>query len=80
MIAFQSAASHEVGDRFATASIRGNTEATLKLLKRLLSNQPVEPESTIADGLASYGAALDFLKPRHLHVLDNLSSRYRLIV
>jgi transposase-like protein len=39
----------------------------MKLLKRLLHNQPVEPEMIITDGLASYGAALDPLDLRHLH-------------
>ena len=38
----------------------------MKLLKRL-HNQPVEPETIITDGLASYGAALDQLDLRHLH-------------
>jgi transposase-like protein len=44
-----------------------DTEAALKLLKRLLHNQPVEPARIITDGLASYGAALDKLDLRHLH-------------
>ena len=46
---------------------RRDTEAATKLLKRLLHNQPVEPESITTDGLASYGAALDLLKLRHNH-------------
>lgn len=46
---------------------RRDTEAALKVLKRLLHNQPVEPERIITDGLASYGAALDQLDLRHLH-------------
>ncbi|VTO16896.1 Protein of uncharacterised function (DUF3768) [Brevundimonas vancanneytii] len=46
---------------------RRDTEAALKLIKRLLRNQPVEPESITTDGLASYGAALDLLELRHLH-------------
>ncbi|WP_453977378.1 IS6 family transposase [Brevundimonas sp. Marseille-Q4549] len=46
---------------------RRDTGAALKLLKKLLHNQPVEPESITTDGLASYGAALDLLKLRHLH-------------
>ncbi|MFN4091714.1 MAG: IS6 family transposase [Brevundimonas sp.] len=46
---------------------RWDTQAAMKLLKRLLHNQPVEPESITTDGLASYGAALDQLDPRHLH-------------
>ena len=44
-----------------------DTEAALKLIRRLLRNQPVEPETITTDGLASYGAALDQLELRHLH-------------
>jgi len=46
---------------------RRDTEAALKLIKRLLRNQPVEPESITTDGLASYGAALEQLELRHLY-------------
>ena len=46
---------------------RRNTEAALKLLRRLLHNQPVEPQTITTDGLASYGAALDKLDRRDLH-------------
>ncbi len=46
---------------------RRDTEAALKLLRRLLNNQPVEPDMITTDGLASYGAALDQLDLRHLH-------------
>ena len=46
---------------------RRDTEAALKLLRRLLHNQPVEPQTITTDGLASYGAALDQLDLRHLH-------------
>lgn len=46
---------------------RRDTEAALRLLKRLLRNQPVEPENITIDGLASYGAALDKLEMRHIH-------------
>jgi putative transposase len=46
---------------------RPDTEATLRLLKRLLHNQPVEPQTITTDGVLSYGAALDRLKLRHLH-------------
>ena len=46
---------------------RRDTEAALRLLRRLLHNQPVEPEMIIADGLLSNGAALDQLNLRHLH-------------
>ncbi len=46
---------------------RRDTEAAMRLLKRLLHNQPIEPTSITTDGLASYGAALDQLDLRHLH-------------
>ena len=46
---------------------RRDTEAALKLLKRLLRNQPVEPEMITTDCLGSYGAALEILKVRHIH-------------
>ena len=46
---------------------RRDTEAALRLLRRLLHNQPVEPQTITTDGLASYGAALDVLDLRHLH-------------
>ncbi|WP_312736545.1 IS6 family transposase [Brevundimonas sp.] len=46
---------------------RRDNEAALKLLGRLLRNQPVEPESITTDGLASYGSALRELGLKHLH-------------
>ncbi|OHC97072.1 MAG: transposase [Sphingomonadales bacterium RIFCSPHIGHO2_01_FULL_65_20] len=46
---------------------RRDTEAALKLLGRLLRNQPVEPERITTDGLASYGAALRELGLSQLH-------------
>ncbi len=46
---------------------RRDTEAALKLLRRLLHNQSAEPQTITTDGLASYGAALDQLDLRHLH-------------
>ena len=46
---------------------RRDTEVALRLLKRLLHNQPVEPEAITTDGLTSYGAALNQLGLRHLH-------------
>ena len=46
---------------------RRDTDAGLRLLKRLLHNQPVEPETSTTDGLAPYGAALDRLGLRYLH-------------
>ena len=39
------------------AQKRRDHDAALKLLKRLLRNQPVEPEAIFTDGLASYGSA-----------------------
>ena len=45
---------------------RRDTEAALRLLKRLLLKQLVERTIT-TDGLASYGAAIDRLERRHLH-------------
>lgn len=46
---------------------RRDTEAALRLLKRLLKNQPVEPEMITTDGLGSYGSALRELGLAHLH-------------
>jgi putative transposase len=44
-----------------------NTQAALKLLKRLLRNQPVTPTSIVTDRLKSYGAALVKLGLTHVH-------------
>ncbi|RYE64782.1 MAG: IS6 family transposase [Oxalobacteraceae bacterium] len=44
-----------------------DTAAALKLLRRLLRNQPVEPECITTDGLRSYGAALQELGLSDLH-------------
>lgn len=44
-----------------------DTEAALVLLRRLLRNQPVAPQSITTDGLASYPAALASLDLLHLH-------------
>jgi transposase-like protein len=46
---------------------RRNTGAALKLLKRLLRNQDVEPESFVTDYLASYGSALEVLDLEDRH-------------
>jgi putative transposase len=46
---------------------RRDTDAALRLLKRLLKNQPVEPERITTDGLGSYVSALQELGLRHLH-------------
>lgn len=44
-----------------------DTAAALNLLRKRLHNEPVKPEKITTDGLASYPAALDQLKLRHLH-------------
>jgi putative transposase len=46
---------------------RRDTEAALKLLGRLLRNQPIEPERITTDGLASYRAALRELGLSQVH-------------
>jgi len=46
---------------------RRDTEAALKLLKRLLRNQPVEPKRITTDGLLSYGSALRELGLAQIH-------------
>nr|WP_314187508.1 IS6 family transposase [uncultured Brevundimonas sp.] len=56
---------------------RRDTEAALKLLRRLLRNQPVEPEKIVTDGLGSYSAALDQLCLRHLHSPGRLRENNR---
>ncbi|WP_370650420.1 DDE-type integrase/transposase/recombinase [Brevundimonas sp.] len=48
-------------------ALAGHRDAALRLLQRLLRNQPVEPQTITTDGLLSYGAALDRLELRHLH-------------
>ena len=40
---------------------RRNTAAAIKLLRKLLKNQGVVPETITTDGLASYGAAVEDL-------------------
>tara|TARA_R110000787_G_scaffold48040_5_gene116011 strand:- start:2661 stop:3089 length:429 start_codon:yes stop_codon:yes gene_type:complete len=57
---------------------RRDTEAALRLLKRLLHNQPIEPEKITTDGLLSYGAALDRLELRHIHRPGRLRDNNRL--
>lgn len=44
-----------------------DAEAALKLIRRLLRNQPVAPETITTDGLASYAAALEQPELRYLH-------------
>lgn len=46
---------------------RRDHDAALTLLRRLLRNQPVEPQAIVTDGLASYGSALRELELGHLH-------------
>jgi len=46
---------------------RRDTRAALKLLKQLLWSQPVEPESIVTDGLASYRSALRTLGREGVH-------------
>ena len=46
---------------------RRDTDAALKLLRRLLRNQPVEPQRITTDGLASYVSALKELGLQELH-------------
>ena len=43
---------------FPDGMLDRDTEAALTLLKRLLRNQPVEPETITTDGLGSYVSAL----------------------
>ncbi len=57
---------------------RRDKDAALKLLRRLLHNQPVEPQTITTDGLASYGAALDQLDLRHLHRPGRLRENNRI--
>ncbi len=44
-----------------------HTQAALRLLRRLIRNQPVDPTAIVTDGLTSDGAALRELGPQHLH-------------
>jgi transposase-like protein len=46
---------------------RRDTNAALKLLKRLLRNQPVDPASITTDGLGSYAAPLKELELTGIH-------------
>jgi len=57
---------------------RRDTEAATRLLKRLLHNQPVEPESITTDGLASSGAALVLPNLRHIHRPGRLRENNRI--
>ena len=57
---------------------RRDTEAALKLLKRLLRNQPVEPKRITTDGLLSYGAALRELGLAQIHRPGRLRENNRI--
>ena len=54
-----------------------DTAAASRLLRRLLRNQPVDPEVITTDGLKSYPAALDELGLRHLHRPGRLQENNR---
>jgi putative transposase len=56
---------------------RRDTHAALKLLKRLLRNQDVEPESIVTDGFKSDGSTLHVLGPSALHHTDRLKENNR---
>lgn len=57
---------------------RRDTEAALKLLGRLLRNQPIKPEMITTDGLASYGSALQGLNLTRLHRPGRLREKNRI--
>jgi transposase-like protein len=59
------------------AQRKRDADAALKLMRRLLTNQPVTPQSITTDGLRSYKAALDGLHLRHLHRLGRLRENNR---
>ena len=54
-----------------------DTRAALKLLKRLLRNQPVAPQVITTDGLGSYAAALKDLHLGHIHQPGRLRENNR---
>ena len=56
---------------------RRDTDAALKLIKRLLRNQAIEPEHIVTDGLGSYPAALGELGLLHLHHPERLRENDR---
>jgi len=57
---------------------RRDNAAALKLLTRLLRNQPVEPEAIVTDGLASYGSALRELGLDEIHRPGRLRENNRI--
>lgn len=56
---------------------RRDHDAALTLLKRLLRNQPIEPEAIVTDGLASYGSALREIGLDRIHRLGRLRENNR---
>jgi putative transposase len=54
-----------------------DTAAASRRLRRLLRNQPVDPEIITADGLKSYPAALEQIGLRHLHRPGRLQENNR---
>ena len=54
-----------------------DTVAALKLLKRLLRNQPVAPQSITTDGPGSYAAAMKQLELIHVHLPGRLRENNR---
>ncbi|TFW14186.1 IS6 family transposase [Brevundimonas intermedia] len=62
---------------FLVVQRRRDTDAALKLLKRLLRDQLVEPEKIVTDGLGSDQAALGQLALRHLHSPGRLRENNR---
>jgi putative transposase len=54
-----------------------DTEAALKLLKRLLRSQPVAPTAIVTDRLRSYGSALAELDLSHVHHDGKKRENYR---
>lgn len=57
---------------------RRDNAAALKLLTRLLRNQPVESEAIMTDGLASYGSALRALGLGQIHRPGRLRENNRI--
>ena len=56
---------------------RRDRRAGLKMLKPLLRSQPVEPESIVTDGFASYGSALRALGREGVHRPGRLREKNR---
>lgn len=58
-----------------------DTKAALKLLQKLMRNQPVQPTMIVTAGLASYGAALSaigglsFHKSGRRHIMRQMRSQ-----